>query len=102
MDIDKIAAAIEMDAGVEIPGLKDSLREMQAGKTARIYTPEQLLVTTTRKSFSLSQVAFAHLIDTPLATLRDWEQGRFKPPGGVVCLLRLLAKRPDVIRDLAA
>jgi putative transcriptional regulator len=102
MDIDKIAAAIEVDAGVEIAGLKDSLREMQLGKVAMAYTPEQLLVTTTRRNLNLSQVAFAHLIDTPLATLRDWEQGRFKPPGGVICLLRLLTKRPDVMHDLAA
>lgn len=102
MDIDKMAAAIELDAGIEIQGLKDSLREMQQGKAARTYTPEQLLVVTTRKRLNLSQVAFSQLIDTPLATLRDWEQGRFKPPGGVLILMRLLSKRPEIVQDLAA
>lgn len=102
MDINKIAAAIEADAGQEISGLKESLQEMQDGKAARVYTPEQLLVVDARKKLQLSQLDFAEIIDTPVATLRDWEQGRFKPPGGVMCLLRLLNKRPEILNDLAA
>ncbi|MEZ5535216.1 MAG: hypothetical protein R3F02_06280 [Thiolinea sp.] len=46
------------------------------------------------EQLALSQVDFASMIDTPVATLRDWEQGRFKRHRGVVCLLRLLQKRP--------
>lgn len=102
MDIDKIAAAIEADAGQEIPELKESLEEMQQGKAARVYTPEQLLVVDARKKLQLSQLDFAKVIDTPVATLRDWEQGRFRPPGGVLCLLRLLNKRPEILSDLTA
>lgn len=102
MDIDKITKAIEADEGMIIPGLKESLLEMQEGIAARTYTPEQLLVAGVRKHLALSQVDFAQLIDTPLATLRDWEQGRFKPPGGVLCLLRLINKRPEIVYDLAA
>jgi len=37
-----IARAIEKDAGRKLPGLKQSLREMEAGKAARVYTPEEL------------------------------------------------------------
>ena len=102
MDIDKVATAIEADAGQAIPELKNSLREMLEAKAGRTYTPEQLLVVGVRKKLNLSQPDFADMIDTPVATLRDWEQGRFKPPGGVLCLLRLLAKRPEIVGDLAA
>jgi putative transcriptional regulator len=32
--------------------------------------------------------------------LRDWEQGRFAPPGGVLCLLRLISAHPELTREL--
>jgi putative transcriptional regulator len=48
----------------------------------------------------MTQQAFARHINTPIATLRDWEQGRFPPPGGVVCLLRLILRRPDLVAEL--
>ncbi len=50
----------------------------------------------------LSQVDFANRIATPVATLRDWEQVRYKPPGGVMCLLKLLAAHPELTQELAA
>jgi len=43
----------------------------------------------------------ADLIKTPVATLRDWEQGRFNPPGGVICLLKLMHDHPELKDDLA-
>ncbi|PZN81808.1 MAG: XRE family transcriptional regulator [Candidatus Methylumidiphilus alinenensis] len=102
MDIDKIANAIESDAAMVLPGLRESLTEMQAGASGRHYTPEQLLVSSVRKQLGLSQQAFADLIKTPVATLRDWEQGRFPPPGAVLCLLQITLKHPDVLLELAA
>ncbi len=47
----------------------------------------------------ITQTEFCELIATPVATLRDWEQGRFSPPGGVLCLLRLLIKYPELARE---
>jgi len=44
MNIDKIAKAIEADAGEPIEALRDSLAEMKAGKVARETTPDQLLL----------------------------------------------------------
>jgi len=102
MDIDKIADAIETDAAIELPGLRESLAEMQVGSAGRAYTPEQLLVSSARKQLGLSQQAFADLIKTPVATLRDWEQGRFPPPGAVLCLLQITLKHPNVLLELAA
>ena len=83
MDIEKIAQAIEADAGEALPDLRQSLLEMENQTIGRITTPEQLLVVSVRKRLKLTQQAFAELIKTPVATLRDWEQGRFKPNGVV-------------------
>jgi putative transcriptional regulator len=34
--------------------------------------------------------------------LRDWEQGRFAPPGAVTCLLQILNNHPELSRELAS
>ena len=101
IDIEKVAAAIEADAGEAIPDLRQALAEAKAG-IGRITTPEQILVRQARELSGLTQAAFAKRIDTPVATLQDWEQGRFVPPGGVLCLLRLIVKHPELSKELAA
>ena len=101
MDIEKIAQAIEVDAGMVLDDLRQGLAEMQAG-VGRITTAEQLLVRSARAKTGLSQQDFAERIKTPVATLRDWEQGRFAPPGGVLCLLKLISNHPDLIGELEA
>ena len=100
MNIDKIAEAIEKDAGQKIEGLKESLAEMEQGKTERTYTEEQLLIRNARTSTGLSQKDFAVLIHTPVATLRDWEQGRYPSSGAVNCLMHLIINEPSVIHEL--
>ena len=101
MNIDKIAKAIEADAGQALPELRQALREA-SGRQGRVSSPDQMLVRATRIQLGLSQSEFAARIDTPLATLRDWEQGRFAPPGAALGLMRLLAAHPDLVRELAA
>ena len=100
MNIEAIAKAIEADAGMELPELRDSLAEMQAGISGRTTTAEQLLLLSVRKRLGLSQTAFAELIKTPVATLRDWEQGRFTPSGAVLCLLQIMDKHPELAQEL--
>ena len=97
MNIDRITKAIEDDAGEPIEGLSESLAEMKAGKIAREYTPEQLLLQSARKVLKLSQPKFAALIETPVATVRDWEQGRFKPAGSALVLCKLVIKNPRAL-----
>ncbi len=100
MDVDKVAAAIEADAGEALPDLRQALAEARDGM-GRITTGEQILVRQARKLCGLSQAAFAERIGTPVATLRDWEQGRFAPPGAVLCLLRLIVKHPELSQELS-
>lgn len=101
IDIERVAAAIEADAGEHLPDLRQALAEAQLG-LGRITTPEQILVRQAREKAGLTQAVFADRIATPVATLRDWEQGRFVPPGGVLCLLRLIVKHPELSNELGS
>ncbi|MEI7739981.1 MAG: helix-turn-helix domain-containing protein [Betaproteobacteria bacterium] len=102
MDIEAVTKAIELDAGEALSDLQQALKEAQMGMIGRVTTPEQILVRQARESSGLTQIEFAKRIDTPVATLRDWEQGRFAPPGGVLCLLRLIVKHPELSYELSA
>jgi uncharacterized protein (DUF4415 family) len=42
IDIEKVALAAELDAGHELPGLRESLAQAKAGIYGRITTPEQI------------------------------------------------------------
>jgi len=100
IDIESVAKAIEADAGEPLPDLRQALNEAKQG-VGRVTTPEQILVRQARERCGLTQVSFAERIATPVATLRDWEQGRFVPPGGVLCLMRLILKHPELTQELA-
>lgn len=52
-----------------------------------------------RRRARLSQAAFAKLVGVSIGTLQGWEQGRRKPAGPARALLRLLSRRPELIRD---
>jgi len=99
-DINAVAKAIEADAGQPIDGLSQSLKEMQKG-AGKVYTPEQIIIRETRQRLKLTQANMAKLIHTPLPTLRDWEQGKTKPPAVAVCLYSLIGKHPELANDLA-
>ncbi len=101
MDIERIAKAIEADAGEPLADVRQALREAAEAK-GRTTTAEQLLVRAARNKLGLSQSEFAARIGTPVATLRDWEQGRFAPPGVALCLLKLLISHPQLAHEIAA
>ncbi|MCQ8128389.1 type II toxin-antitoxin system MqsA family antitoxin [Methylomonas sp. WSC-6] len=101
MNIEKIAKAIEADAGQSLEDLRQSLAEMQASE-GRTTTKGQILLRTVRTKTGLSQQTLAQYIQTPVATLRDWEQGRFPVPGGVLCLLTLINNHPELLAELQA
>jgi len=102
MDIKKIAAAIEADAGINLPELEQSLAEMKAKKQGRVYSPAQILVREVRTMVHYSQTEFAKAIETPVTSLRDWEQGRHEPPGVVTTLMKVIKKHPKIIHEMEA
>ena len=52
-----------------------------------------------RKFVGLTQAEFARAIEISVHTLRNWEQGRRKPEGPALALLRIAARHPRIIRE---
>jgi len=91
------------DIGLEIlEGIHD-IKAHKAGqkalRTLRLKepTPPQII----RAKLKLSQSAFAGLMGVSLRTVQDWEQGRRKPSGPAVALLRIAEERPEVFVELS-
>ena len=52
------------------------------------------------RSFTgLTQADFATAIGISVHTLRNWEQGRRKPEGPAIALLRIAARHPRILRE---
>jgi putative transcriptional regulator len=102
IDVQALARAFEADAGESLPGLREALGQAKRGEAGRVTTPEQMLIREARKAAGMSQDEFARCIETPVATLRGWEQGRFAPPGTATALARLIAKHPQWVGELAS
>jgi putative transcriptional regulator len=52
-----------------------------------------------RRFVGLSQSQFAEAMGISVHTLRNWEQGRRKPDGPAIGLLRIAARHPRIIRE---
>jgi putative transcriptional regulator len=90
------------DIGQEVlEGIRD-IKAHKAGKiTLRTHTftnpaPPQVI----RAKLKLSQSAFAGLMGVSLRTVQDWEQGRRRPSGPAVALLRIAEQKPEIFADL--
>jgi DNA-binding transcriptional regulator YiaG len=52
-----------------------------------------------RRFVGLSQMRFAEALGISVHTLRNWEQGRRKPEGAALALLRIAARHPKIVRE---
>lgn len=52
-----------------------------------------------RRFVGLSQAQFAQAMGISVHTLRNWEQGRRRPEGPAIGLLRIAARHPRIIRE---
>ena len=52
-----------------------------------------------RSFVGLTQAEFARAIAISVHTLRNWEQGRRKPEGPAIALLRIAARHPRILRE---
>jgi putative transcriptional regulator len=92
-----IARDRRRDIGAE---LLQAVREMKAGKAARVHrikVPEALEA---RMRSGLSQQKFASVLGVSKRTLQEWEQGRRRPTGAARSLLAIAAQRPEVLREV--
>ncbi len=91
------------DIGQEIlDGIRDIKAHKAGQKSLRVHTlkepaPPKII----RTKLKLSQSAFAGLMGVSLRTIQDWEQGRRKPSGPAIALLRIAEQKPDVFMQLS-
>jgi DNA-binding transcriptional regulator YiaG len=52
-----------------------------------------------RRFVGLTQEQFALAMGISVHTLRNWEQGRRRPEGPAIALLRIAARHPRIIRE---
>lgn len=79
-----------------VKGVKEMRRHM-AGKRVRGVRTTRVVVADVqaiRKSANVSQAQFARLIGVNLRTLQNWEQGRTRPTGPALALLKIVASNP--------
>ena len=58
------------------------------------YSPSRLIEI--RGRTSLSQAQFAQLLNVSVKTLQNWEQGRRRPAGPAVSLIRIVDREPAI------
>ncbi|MBE7535488.1 MAG: helix-turn-helix domain-containing protein [Anaerolineales bacterium] len=91
------------DIGQEIlNGIREVKAYKAGNKALRVHilkepAPPKII----RAKLKLSQSAFAGMMGVSLRTIQDWEQGRRKPSGPAVALLRIAEQKPDVFMQLA-
>lgn len=56
-------------------------------------------IATLRRFVGLTQARFAQAMGISVHTLRNWEQGRRRPDGPAIALLRIAARHPRIIRE---
>lgn len=77
----------------------DQARKIHAGemKPGRISKFHPLIVTNIRRKLGVSQVKFAYMLGVSVDTLQNWEQGRRRPEGPALALLRVAEYDPKAV-----
>jgi len=90
----------------DIPELtEDDFKHMIRGSTRRRIMRGQIEsgedIAALRRFTKLSQKQFARALEISVHTLRNWEQGRRKPEGPAIALLKIAARHPKIVREAA-
>ena len=87
------------DVGEE---LLQAIRDVKAGRHGAQYKVEANDVVAARLKSGLSQSQFAAALQMSPRTLQQWEQGRRHPSGAAETLLRIVARHPEVLKEVMA
>lgn len=83
-----------------IESLSDVLAHAEGRKSGvREHAVEVPNVRAIRRSLHISQEQFATTYRIPLATLKNWEQGRRHPDAPAAAYLHAIARRPAAIKE---
>ena len=82
--------------------LLQAIKDVKAGKYGAKYQVEANDIVKTRMKCGLSQSQFAEALHISPRTLQQWEQGRRQPSGAAETLLKIVARHPEVLREVMA
>jgi putative transcriptional regulator len=68
-------------------------------KPSRVFKYSIPDVKAIREKLCVSQNEFAHMIGVSENTIQNWEQGRRKPEGPAITLLRITEKNPQAVLE---
>lgn len=94
-----LARDAKRDVGQE---LLQAIRDVKAGRYGAKYKIQANDVVTARLKSGLSQAQFAAALQISPRTLQQWEQGRRQPSGAAETLLKIVARHPEVLREVMA
>ncbi|MBP9854449.1 MAG: helix-turn-helix domain-containing protein [Candidatus Omnitrophica bacterium] len=79
----------------------DQARKIHKGKLkpTRIFKFNPVMIKKIREELHVTQSEFAFMIGVSIDTLQNWEQGRRKPDGPALALLKVAAANPKVVMD---
>lgn len=80
--------------------LLQAIRDVKAGRRGAKYRIEANEVVAARLKSGLSQAQFAAALRISPRTLQQWEQGRRQPSGAAETLLKIVARHPEVLREV--
>ncbi len=77
----------------------DQARKIHAGKlkAGRVTRFNPIMVRNIRLKLHASQASFARMIGVSIDTLQNWEQGRRRPEGPALALLKVAENNPRAI-----
>jgi putative transcriptional regulator len=81
--------------------LLEAIRDIKAGRHGARYQVAANDVIAARLGTGLSQHAFARALRISPRTLQHWEQGRRQPSGAAATLIRIVARHPRVLGEVA-
>ena len=91
---------VETMSGEELGNkLLSSIKEMKAGKAARVTKFVANEVASARLKTGLSQAEFAQVLQISARTLQEWEQGRRSPSGAAKALIQIAFRHPEIIKE---
>ncbi len=68
-------------------------------KPSRVFSYSSPDIKAIREKLHVSQNEFAHMIGVSENTIQNWEQGRRKPEGPAIALLRVTASNPKAVLE---
>lgn len=81
-----------------VDGLNDAIAHAEGKDTGvRVHIPAEIDTKAIRKVLGMTQAQFAERHGFSLGAVRDWEQGRRLPDGGIRAFLKVIAAEPQMV-----